>query len=348
MTNQISEKKFLRALQGETVECPPFWLMRQAGRYLPEYRKVREKAGDFLTLCYTPEFAVEVTLQPLRRYGMDAAILFSDILVIPDGLGQKVEFRTGEGPVLEPVRNTKDLDRLALGNLGRHLAPVYEAVSILSEAMTAETALIGFAGAPWTVATYMVEGRGGTGFKSALNWAGREGDGFEHLIELLVEATAQHLLAQINAGAEVVQLFDTWAGLLDEPAFQRWVIEPTARIITLVKARHADVPVIGFPRGCGERYIAYVKETGVDGIGLDSDVSLEWARDNLQPLCTVQGNLDNQVLVAGGEALDRETRRILTVLSEGPFVFNLGHGVVPETPPENVAHLATLIRQWPA
>lgn len=330
------------------MACPPFWLMRQAGRYLPEYREARRKAGDFLTLCYTPEFAVEVTLQPLRRYGMDAAILFSDILVIPDGLGQKVEFRAGEGPVLEPVRRPRDLNGLALGRLGRHLSPVYEAVSMLSQTIPEQTALIGFAGAPWTVATYMVEGRGGTGFKIALDWAGRQGGGFEHLIDLLVEATEQHLLAQIDAGAEVVQLFDTWAGLLDERGFQRWVIEPTARITAVVKARHADVPVIGFPRGCGARYIDYVKETGVDGIGLDSDVSPDWARDELQPLCTVQGNLDNQVLVAGGEALDRQARRILAALSGGPFIFNLGHGVVPETPPENVARLAALIRQWPA
>jgi len=347
MKNQKSNKKFLRALRGETLACPPFWLMRQAGRYLPEYRKVRKKAGDFLTLCYTPEHAVEVTLQPLRRYDMDAAILFSDILVVPDGLGQKVEFRAGEGPVLEPVRDTKDLDRLALGGLERHLAPVYEAVSILSETISESTALIGFAGSPWTVATYMVEGRGGTGFKNALHWAGREGDGFERLIDLLVEATSVHLLAQIRAGAEVVQLFDTWAGLLDEGGFQRWVIEPTARIVNQIKAVHADVPIIGFPRGCGERYIPYVKETGVDGIGLDSGVSLDWARDTLQPMCTVQGNLDNQILVAGGDALDREVLRILATLSGGPFIFNLGHGVVPETPPENVARLAALIRQWP-
>ena len=347
MTNQTSNKKIVRALQGETLDWPPFWLMRQAGRYLPEYRQVRETAGDFLTLCYAPEHAVEVTLQPLRRYGMDAAILFSDILVVPDGLGQKVEFRTGEGPVLEPVRTANDLDRLALGRLEGHLAPVYEAVSILSETLAETTALIGFAGSPWTVATYMVEGRGGAGFKNALHWAGQEGTGFERLIDLLVEATSVHLLAQIGAGADVIQLFDTWAGLLDERGFQRWVIEPTRRIVERVKAVHAAVPIIGFPRGCGERYIPYVKETGVDGIGLDSDVSLDWARDALQPICTVQGNLDNQILVAGGEALDRAVLRILKALSGGPFIFNLGHGVVPETPPGNVARLTALIRRWP-
>lgn len=347
MTSPKGTKKFLRALRGETLACPPFWLMRQAGRYLPEYRKVREKAGDFLTLCYTPEHAVEVTLQPLQRYGMDAAILFSDILVVPDGLGQKVEFRAGEGPVLEAVRNAKDLERLALGGLERHLEPVYETVSILSETISESTALIGFAGSPWTVAAYMVEGRGGTGFTNALHWAGQEGDGFERLINLLVEATTVHLLAQIRAGAEAVQLFDSWAGLLDEDGFQRWVIEPTARIVSQIKASHADVPIIGFPRGCSKRYIAYVKESGVDGIGLDSGISLEWSRDILQPMCTVQGNLDNQALVAGGDALDREVLRILATLSGGPFVFNLGHGVVPETPPENVARLAALIRQWP-
>ena len=279
MTIRKSNKNILRALRGETLECPPFWLMRQAGRYLPEYRKVREEAGDILTLCYTPKHAVEVTLQPLRRYGMDGAILFSDILVVPNGLGQNVAFQTGEGPVLEPVRDTKGLGNLKLEGLDRHLAPVYEAVSILSETISESTALIGFAGSPWTVATYKVEGRGGTGLNTALQRAGREGDGFESLIDLLVEATAVHLLAQINAGVEVVQLFDTWAGLLDARGFQRWVIEPTARIVSRIKANHADVPIIGFPRGCGERYIAYVEETGVDGIGLDSAVSLNWARD---------------------------------------------------------------------
>ncbi len=347
MTNQISNKKIVRALHGETLPCPPFWLMRQAGRYLPEYRQVRETAGDFLTLCYTPKFAVEVTVQPVRRYGMDAAILFSDILVVPDALGQKVEFRAGEGPVLEPVRDAKDLDRLVLGRLEAHLAPVYEAVSMLGETLAETTALIGFAGSPWTVATYMVEGRGGTGFENALRWAGQEGTGFKRLIDLLIEATSLHLLAQIGAGADVIQLFDTWAGLLDDHGFQRWVIEPTRRIVERIKAVHATVPIIGFPRGCGERYIAYVEETGVDGIGLDSGVSLAWARDTLQPICTVQGNLDNQILVAGGEALDRAARGILEALSGGPFIFNLGHGVVPETPPENVGRLAALIRQWP-
>lgn len=347
MSNPRPEKKILRALQGQTSERPPFWLMRQAGRYLPEYRQVREKAGDFLTLCYTPDFAVEVTLQPLRRYGMDAAILFSDILVVADGLGQKVEFRSGEGPVLEPIRTDKDLERLDLERVGSHLAPVYEAVSILTETVTDSTALIGFAGAPWTVATYMVEGRGGTGFKQALRWAREDGDGFERLIEILVEATTAHLLDQVRSGVDVVQLFDTWAGLLDEAEFRRWVIEPTARIVERVKARHAHVPIIGFPRGCGERYVAYVEETGVDGIGLDSAVSLAWARDTLQPLAAVQGNLDNQILVAGGHALDREAKRVLAALSGGPFIFNLGHGVLPETPPENVARLAALIRQWP-
>jgi uroporphyrinogen decarboxylase len=347
MSTDKPTKKLLRALRGETLECPSFWLMRQAGRYLPEYRQAREKAGDFLTLCYTPDLAVEVTLQPLRRYGMDAAILFSDILVVADGLGQKVEFRAGEGPVLEPIRDAEGLNRLALGRPSRHLAPVYEAVSILNETMPETTALIGFAGAPWTVATYMVEGRGGTGFKHALRWARAEGNGFDDLIEILVEATSAHLLDQIRSGADVVQLFDTWAGLLHEDEFHRWVIEPTARIVERIKARHAQVPIIGFPRGCGDHYAAYVKQTGVDGIGLDSDVSLDWARDTLQPLAAVQGNLDNQTLVAGGEALDGAARRILAALAGGPFIFNLGHGVLPETPPENVARLAALIRQWP-
>ena len=347
MANGTSKKKLLRVLRGETLECPPFWLMRQAGRYLPEYRQVREKAADFLALCYTPDLAVEVSLQPLRRYGMDGAILFSDILVVADGLGQKVEFHSGKGPVLEPIRDTKGLGRLTLGRLGHHLAPVYEAVSTLSESLTETTSLIGFAGSPWTVAVYMVEGRGGTGFRHALDWARRKGDGFGRLIELLVEATSVHLLEQIRSGADVVQLFDTWAGLLDERGFRRWVIEPTARIVKRLKARHADVPIIGFPRGCGARYAAYVKETGVDGIGLDSDVSLAWARESLQPLTVVQGNLDNQILLTGGEALDDAARSILAALAGGPFVFNLGHGVLPGTPPENVARLAALIRQWP-
>ncbi|CDL00528.1 uroporphyrinogen decarboxylase [Magnetospirillum gryphiswaldense MSR-1 v2] len=339
-------KPFLRALAGETITPPPFWLMRQAGRYLPEYRATRTQAGSFLDLCYNPELAVEVTLQPLRRYGFDAAILFSDILVVPDGLGQGVAFKEGEGPVLTPIRSARDLDGLDISGLHDRMAPVYATVAGLSKAIPATTALIGFSGAPWTVATYMIEGGGSKDFSQAkkLMWA--EPETFARLMELLIEATGQYLIRQIDAGAEAIQIFDTWAGALPETEFRKWVIEPARRLVERIHSERPGIPVIGFPRGAGILYEAYVTETKVDGVSLDSSVPLDWAARVLQPKCTVQGNLDPILLVAGGDALDAGIDRVLNALGKGPFIFNLGHGIIPPTPPENVARLTQRVKAF--
>ncbi len=346
MTSSASTKPFLRALAGETLTPPPFWLMRQAGRYLPEYRQTRAQAGSFLDLCYNPDLAVEVTLQPLRRYGFDAAILFSDILVVPDGLGQDVSFREGEGPVLTPIRSAMDLDRLDLSGLHRRLDPVYRTVSGLSTAIPPTTALIGFSGAPWTVATYMIEGGGSKDFSQAKRLMWGQPELFARLMDLLVEATGQYLIRQIDAGAEAIQIFDTWAGALPETEFRRWVIEPTRRLVERIRAERPGIPVIGFPRGAGILYETYVRETRVSGVSLDSSVPLDWAAATLQPHCTVQGNLDPILLVAGGEALDAGIDRVLRTLGKGPFIFNLGHGIIPPTPPENVARLAERVKSF--
>jgi uroporphyrinogen decarboxylase len=339
------KKPLLRALAGERMSRPPFWLMRQAGRYLPEYRTVRQSVGGFLELCFTPELAAEVTLQPIRRYGMDAAILFADILVVPHGLGQPVAFREGEGPVLDPVSSAEALGRLGLASLHERVEKVYETVRLVRAALPAETALIGFAGAPWTVATYMVEGGTSRDFARTKLWALRDPAGFARLIDLLVEATGEYLVAQIDAGAEAVQLFDTWAGALAASEFERWVVEPTRRIVERVTRERPGVPVIGFPRGAGLNYRRYLTATGVAALGLDSSVPPERARDELQPLGAVQGNLDPLLLVTGGAAMAEAVRAIRAALQGGPFVFNLGHGIVPQTPPEHVAALAELLRR---
>ncbi|HYD71387.1 uroporphyrinogen decarboxylase [Azospirillum sp.] len=340
-------KPILAALKGEACTHPPFWLMRQAGRYLPEYRELRAKAGSFLDLCYNPAFAVEVTLQPIRRYGMDAAILFSDILVVPHALGQPLTFQEGEGPKLDPVRSPADLNRLSKANFHAHLEPVYETVRRLRGALPPEVTLIGFAGAPWTIACYMVEGGGSKEYAAVKGFAYRDPAGFGQLINLLVEVTADYLCTQIDAGAEVVQLFDSWAGVLPAGAFRRWVIEPTRRIVALVKARHPDVPVIGFPRAAGLLYEDYVADSGVDAVGLDTTVPPVWAARTLQPRLPVQGNLDPIMLAVGGDALRRAATEILEAFSGRPFIFNLGHGVIQTTPPEHVAELSRLLKAWP-
>ncbi|MBT3767361.1 MAG: uroporphyrinogen decarboxylase [Rhodospirillaceae bacterium] len=337
-------KIFLQALKGVPLTPPPVWLMRQAGRYLPEYKELRTKAKNFLNFCYTPEMAVEATLQPLRRYDLDAAILFSDILVIPDALGQSVAFKEGEGPVLEPIQSVEGLRKLEIDKVLDHLAPVFQTVSTLSQEIPKSTALIGFAGAPWTVAVYMVEGRGGTDCGTARRWAYEDPEGFGQLIDILVEATSQYLNQQISEGVETIQLFDSWAGVLSESQFRRWVIDPTIKIVQNIRKENPDIPIIGFPRHAGVQYETYIRETGVDGVSLDSGVPLDWVKNNLQPLCTVQGNLDNQVLMAGGPALEAETREILEKLSDGPFIFNLGHGVLQWTSPDHVESLINQIR----
>jgi uroporphyrinogen decarboxylase len=319
--------------------------MRQAGRYLPEYRATRAEAGSFLELCYKPALAAEVTLQPIRRFGFDAAILFSDILVVPDALGQRLEFLEGEGPKLEPIRAADQLKRLDASAVGRKLGIIFETVARLSQDLPPETALIGFCGAPWTVATYMVEGGGSSDQAHARGWAYRDPEGFAALIDILVEVSIDYLDGQVKAGAGVLQIFDSWAGVLPDDQFARWVVAPTVRIVRALKARHPDVPVIGFPRGAGGNAMSYLAETGVDGISCDTAVPLpvmaRLARDSRR---VVQGNLDPLLLVAGGAALERRVGEILAALRGVPFVFNLGHGIVPETPPENVARLVELVR----
>jgi uroporphyrinogen decarboxylase len=338
-------KPLLRALAGETLATPPWWLMRQAGRYLPEYRQIRAKARDFVELCLTPALAAEVTLQPVRRYGMDGAILFSDILMLPHALGQRLAFREGEGPVLEPIEDHTGTARLDLAQVMPRLEPVLETVQRVRAGLGARTALIGFAGSPWTVATYMVEGGASRDFRRVKSWAYYDAEGFDALIEVLVQGTIEYLAGQIEAGAELVQLFDSWAGILPEAAFARWVIAPTQRIVVALKQQFPGCPVIGFPRSAGLLYKRYVLETGVDGIGLDTVVPAGYARERLQPLATVQGNLDPVLLIAGGAALEDAVSELRRTLGGGPYVFNLGHGVLPETPPENVAALARLLAE---
>ena len=338
-------KPLLRALAGEALTPPPWWLMRQAGRYLPEYRAIRARAQDFVEMCLTPTVATELTLQPVRRYHMDAAILFSDILMLPHALGQKLVFREGEGPILEPIESNADLRRLKPGQTLSRLEPVFDAVHRVAEVLDPSTSLIGFAGSPWTVATYMVEGGASKDFRRVKSWAYRDADGFGVLINLLIESTIDVLAAQMAAGAEVVQLFDSWAGILPESAFGHLVIEPTRRIVSALKRRFPDHPIIGFPRGAGLLYERYITETGVDGIGLDAMVPVGYARARLQQQAAVQGNLDPVLLVIGGPTLETAVRKLCQAFVGGPFVFNLGHGVLPETPPENVEMLARLLSE---
>lgn len=338
-------KPLLRALAGETLVRPPWWLMRQAGRYLPEYRAVRAHASDFVELCLTPALAAELTLQPVRRYGMDAAILFSDILLLPHALGQGLAFRDGAGPVLDPLAGNGGVARLERDRAAARLQPVIEAVRRVRAELGRHTALIGFAGSPWTVATYMAEGGASRDFLRVKGWAYRDPQGFGALIDLLSETTIEFLAAQIGAGAELVQLFDSWAGILPEPAFARWVIEPTKRIVAALKTRCPGHPVIGFARGAGLLCERYAAETGVDAVGLDTSLPLDFARDRLRPLAVVQGNLDPVLLATGGPALESAVRELRVALGGGPWVFNLGHGVLPQTPPENVAVLAGLLAE---
>lgn len=346
MLETTGTKPLLRSLNGETQFPPPFWLMRQAGRYLPEYRALRQKASDFLDFCHTPDMACEAALQPLRRYEMDAAILFSDILTIPDALGQPVQFRKNEGPVLRPVRNRSDFDSLDSSSFHEKLAPVYQTVRQIRASLSGKTALIGFSGAPWTLACYMVEGKGSKDFIETRTLSYRDPAFFQSLIDRLTQAIIDYLSAQIDAGAEVIQLFDSWAGILDEESFERWVIEPTAGIVSTLRTLYPHVPIIGFPKGAGVLYEVYVRETKVSAISIDSSVPLRWAAEVLQPLCPVQGNLDPLVLLSGGDALDHAMKRLLRTLGKGAFVVNLGHGILPATPPENVGRLASLVRSF--
>ncbi len=336
----------MAVLAGRRVSPPPVWLMRQAGRYLPEYRAVRARTRDFLELCYTPELAVEVTLQPLRRFPLDAAILFSDILVVPHALGAEVRFAEGEGPRLEPVRDAAGLARLDLARLHERLAPVYETVRRLRAELPEQVALIGFAGAPWTLAAYLVEGQGSKEFLQPRVLARREPGLFGALIDLLTEAVIEFLCAQVRAGAEVLQLFDSWAGVLPEPELRRWCVAPARRIVATLHERHPEVPVILFPRGVGACLRLFATETSARGLSLDTGVPVGWAATELDRPegLALQGNLDPVALLGPERELLAEARAIVEAASSRPHIFNLGHGVLPATPPERVAALVGYLK----
>ena len=343
-------KFFLDVLEKQTCERVPFWFMRQAGRYLPEYRELRAKKNGFLDMAFDPKAACEITLQPIRRFGMDGAIIFSDILVIPYALGQKLEFVEGEGPKLEALRSPADITKLNYKDFKAKLSPVYEAIGNVRTALQVEgfsqTALIGFAGAPWTVATYMIEGGSSRDFTAVKKMAYSDPDNFTMLINLLVEATATYLINQVAAGAEALQIFDSWAGALDADQYRKWVIKPTKQIVDLIRDAYPHIPIIGFPKGSGVNYLAYVQETGVTAVGLDSQIPGKWAARTLQPLLPVQGNLDPMALLSGGDAMILAAEHILTELSKGPFIFNLGHGINKDTPIAHVEALVSYIKNF--
>ncbi|MEJ6396662.1 uroporphyrinogen decarboxylase [Yoonia sp. 208BN28-4] len=340
-----AQKTILRALAGETLPTPPIWMMRQAGRYLPEYKATRAQAGDFLSLCYNPDLAAEVTLQPIRRYGFDAAILFADILLVPQALGADLWFVTGEGPRLSTITSQGDFDKLKpAAAIHDHLSPVYETVKILSRELPDETTLIGFAGAPWTVATYMIAGQGTPDQGPAHALKAENTPLFEAVLDRITQATIHYLSAQIDAGAEVVKLFDSWAGSLKDDDFINYSIKPMAQITAALKAKHPDTPIIAFPRGAGERYAGTHAAIGADCIAIDDGVDAAWAAANVQTGGCVQGNLKSSHMVTGGDDLIAETRRICQALSKGPHIFNLGHGITPDADPDNVQLMIETVR----
>jgi len=339
------DKTILRALAGERQETPPIWMMRQAGRYLPEYRATRAEAGDFLSLCYNSDLAAEVTLQPIRRYGFDAAILFADILLLPQALGVDLWFETGEGPRMSTTTTADELAGLrATADIHETLNPIYETVRILSRELPRETTLIGFAGAPWTVATYMIAGRGTKDQGPAHALKAENRAVFEGILERLTEATIEYLSKQIEAGAEVVKLFDSWAGSLKGDDFVKYALNPAAKITQALKQRHPGIPVIAFPREAGEGYVGFAKATGADCIAIDNSVSAEWVAQNVQPDSCVQGNLASSHMVTGGNDLIIETKRIVNALKGGPHIFNLGHGITPDANPDNVQIMIDTVR----
>ncbi|WP_405109372.1 uroporphyrinogen decarboxylase [Phaeobacter sp. BS52] len=339
------QKKLLRALAGETQDVPPIWMMRQAGRYLPEYRATRAEAGDFLSLCYNPELATEVTLQPIRRYGFDAAILFADILLVPQALGADLWFVTGEGPRLSTITTEADFAKLGpVSDIHETLNPIYETVRLLSSALPSETTLIGFAGAPWTVATYMIAGRGTPDQGPAHLLRQDNNPLFEALLARITEATIEYLSMQIKAGAEVVKIFDSWAGSLRGEAFEKYALEPCRQITEALKKRHPGIPVIGFPREAGDKYVGFAKATGVDCVALDNSVDPEWAAAHVQVDGCVQGNLASRHMVTGGQELVDDTRRIVKAFGNGPHIFNLGHGITPDADPDNVQRMIDAVR----
>jgi uroporphyrinogen decarboxylase len=339
---KASPKSLLAVLRGTRQTRPPLWLMRQAGRYLPEYRALRETKGGFLELCYDPEAAAEVTLQPIRRFGFDGSILFSDILIVPHALGQTLWFEAGEGPRLAPP--LVDSALTALDAAPERFDPIYATVARVAASLPAETTFLGFAGSPWTVATYMVAGQGSKDQAATRRLAFGDPAAFQAIIDAIVDVTVNYLSGQIEHGVEAVQLFDSWAGSLSPAQFERWVIAPNAAIVRRLKVMHPDTPVIGFPKGAGGKLRAYADETGVDAIGLDETVDPDWADRVLPQHLPVQGNLDPLALVAGGAALDAAIDRILAAFPARPHIFNLGHGIVPDTPIAHVEHLIRRVR----
>ncbi len=336
-------KPILEVLSGKTPSRRPVWLMRQAGRYLPEYRELRAKAENFLNLCMTPEWATEITLQPIRRFDFDAAILFADILLIPMALGQKLEFREGEGPVLETVTDENSILRLNYNN--QKLEPVYETLNRVKERLPPTTTLVGFCGSPWTVACYMIDGNSKNDFALAKTWAKEKPDLLEKLINKLIDASEIYLSEQIKAGAEALQLFDSWSGLLSASDFHRWVIKPTQKLVGRMKARYPHIPILGFPREAASGYAPYIRETGVDAVSIDQHVDLNFAKNELQIIKPLQGNLDPDLLVRGGAEMKAGLEKIMKTF--GPrHIINLGHGVVPQTPTEHVAELVKFVRDF--
>lgn len=342
-SDQTSQKKLLSVLKGKRSETLPVWLMRQAGRYLPEYRALRAQKGGFLELVNDSEAAAEVTLQPIRRFGFDGAILFSDILVVPHALGQKLWFEEGEGPRLAPALASHDLD--ALTAAPERLTSIYETVRRVCACLPSETTLLGFAGSPWTVATYMVAGQGSKEQAEARRYAYRDPVAFKAIIDAISDMSVEYLSKQIEAGADAVQLFDSWSGSLSPAQFEAWVIAPTAAIVDRLKSLHPDTPIIGFPKGAGGKLPAYARETGVSAVGIDESVDPHWASASLAPDLPVQGNLDPLALIAGGEALDQAIDRIIAAFADRPHVFNLGHGILPDTPIDHVEALLARVRR---
>lgn len=336
-------KKLLNVLKGGQEAVPPMWLMRQAGRYLPEYRALRAEKGGFLELAYDSDTAAEITLQPIRRFGFDGAILFSDILVIPHAMGQDLWFETGEGPRLAPRLAESRLEDFVPAP--ERLNPVFDTVRKVAASLPAETTFLGFAGSPWTVATYMVHGQGSKDQSEARRMAHAEPERFGALINAIISATVDYLAGQIEAGVDAVQLFDSWAGSLSPAQFEKWVIAPNAEIVRRLKARHPDTPIIGFPKGAGGKLAAYAERTGVDALGLDETVDPHWANRELPKGLPVQGNLDPLALIAGGTVLEESVRNILAAFADRPHIFNLGHGILPDTPIEHVEKLLTLVRK---
>ncbi|VAW18897.1 Uroporphyrinogen III decarboxylase [hydrothermal vent metagenome] len=336
--------RFVDVVKGQRRWPPPVWLMRQAGRYLPEYRKLRSGAGSFLDLCYQPKLAAEVTIQPVRRFGMDAAILFADILLVAEALGQGLRFDEGVGPILEPKIDAHSLSQLDLAGAEDRLKPIYETVSLVRSGVNPETAVIGFCGAPWTVATYMAAGGPPGEHIEAKLWAYGDPRSFADLIDMIIELSIDYLVGQIDAGADAVKIFDSWAGVLSEDQFDLWVVAPTKKLIAGVKSRRPNTPVIGFPRGAGVLYDRYIDRTGIDAVALDTTIPMSFGRA-LQKKCPVQGNIDPMALRAGGKVLDRAVDTVLENLGSGPLVVNLGHGVNKHTNPEHVGQLVRRVHQ---